>query len=119
MPTKNQIIGKKNFFNYAKRFDNLLVRYYQMSRRKKPRMDYSYDIKVRGTHQLNFKIKSQENRRYKVVTTKDSKVRVPRKLSLRRFDTPEEALREAAISIQELGFKVFKSNALDFIMGED
>jgi len=80
---------------------------------------YSYLVSVLGTSSVKFKLIFQSNMKYRVITLAESKVRVPRKLSNVRFDKPEEALVETTKVLQELGYRVYKSNSLDFIMKDE
>ena len=116
MPTKIQNEGRKNFFKYSKRFDNLNIRYYSLG---KSHVGYSYYVAIQKSKDVQFRIKIQKNRRYQVITEKKSSVKVPRELSVKRFDTAEEALDAVAKKLVELGYKAYTSNAINFIMGDD
>ncbi len=119
MPTKIQIKAMHDFFTFSKKYDNLRVRYYRISKsRKDDCRGYSYHISLKRIKDIQFKIKLQENNKYKIVTLKDSKISVPKNLSFKRFNTPEDALKELIPNLISMGFKPYSSNTLDFILGD-
>jgi len=112
MPTRLQSEDRKEFLKYSKKYDNLDTRYFSMSRNKR---GYSYYVAIRKSRNLQFKIKYQDNGRYRIVTFHKSSVNVPKELSVKRFDTPKEALDATAVILKKMGYKVYTSNAIDFI----
>lgn len=114
-PTVDQVARFNEFFKYAKKFDNLRVRYFTRNKRT---LDYSYSVTVNKKRSVYWKIKYLKTKNYRVEVYKTSKIRVPLELSKLRFDTPELALDAVIIELRKLNFNIYKLNCMDFIMND-
>ena len=111
-----RIMSKKRraFFIHSRQYDNLIVQYFLFS---KGMNGYSYFVASDKSRKKSFIIQIQKNYKYRIITYKKSEMSFPRRLSGKRFYTPEEALDFLADYLFESGIKVYKSNAVNFIMG--
>lgn len=114
MVTKTMVKMRKDFFIHARRYDNLKIWYWRF---RKGMLGYSYLVATDKRMMASFNIQIQKNYKYRIVTYKKSEMSFPKRFSGMRFNTPEEALDFLADYLFESGIKVYKSNAVNFILG--
>jgi hypothetical protein len=100
--------------SYVERYDNLCVRSCTFNEIKKTFFALNISDLL---EKISFRVVLQKNCKYRIITGKKSQISFPRRFSGKRFETPEEALDFLINFLIESGIKVYKSNAVNFILG--
>lgn len=114
MVTKTMRKKQEDFLNHASQYDNLKIWSFLFP--KDTNREFCF-ITTGEDRKESFMICIQKDHKYKIITGKKSSKLLTRRLSVRYFDTPEEALDFLVDNLFESGIKVYKSNAVNFILG--
>lgn len=103
---------RKRFYDHADKYDNIRCK----SQYDTIIVGHSFIVILNQTGTISFRIKLEDNFEYRILSTAKSKIKVPDDMLPLKFTTPEEALDTLVKYLHTLNYKIYKSNAVDFIM---